>query len=131
MVSRPKSVAATIAAATTAVIGLGAPAAHAAVKPNADSPDINRVNCLTSGDSLVVYQSDYTNSDCFENAGGMNVKIYNVDDVYTGNNGATFKIGNAWCNVPYKNMDAVNWCGDAIPWGGTMTVLSIYPGTDY
>lgn len=130
MAFKHKGLAATVAAATTAALGVAAPAANAAVKPHTISPDINRVNCLFSGDALVVYQSSYTNSDCFENAGGMNVKIYNVDDVLTGNNGTRFTLDGKVCNDPYKDTMASSFCGE-FSGNGTMTTLSIYPGRDY
>ena len=96
MAFKHKGLAATVAATTTAALGMAAPAANAAVKPHTVSPDINRVSCAYSGDALEVYQSSYTHSDCFENAGGMNVKIYNVDDVSTGNNGTRFLLDGKW-----------------------------------
>jgi hypothetical protein len=116
----------TLAAATTAAVGMAAPAANAAVGPHLTKPDINRVSCLFSGDALIVYQSSYHNSDCFENAGHENVTIYNVDDVYTGNNGVKFTDDGWSCTDPHKNTWASQYC--YVP-TGTMTFLSIYPGS--
>lgn len=54
-------------------------------------PDINRVNCISSGVVNSQYLAVYTGSgtDCFANAGAENVRIYHVDDIYTGNNGVS------------------------------------------
>jgi hypothetical protein len=116
-------------AATTTLVGagaqFGAQAAHAVVRP-----DINRVSCSKSGDWLVVYQSDSTHADCFANAGAEDVKIYNLDSVYTGNNGVYCVVGGVGFGDPYKN--TLFFTSDP-PYvyynSGTMTYLSIYPGT--
>jgi hypothetical protein len=125
-----KQAAATVAAATTALIGVAAPVASASVKGLA-SPDINRVNCGYAGDPLQVLQSS-SNVDCFENAGAIPVTIYHVDEVFTGNNGTDFtlKWGNTYynCNEPWKNVYYYTSYCDVPPNDGTMTHLSIYPG---
>lgn len=130
MAFKHKGLAATIAVASTAALGMAAPAASAAVKPHKITPDINRADCEFTDEALVVYQSSYINSDCFENAGGINVKIYNVDDVFTGNNGTRFTVNGKVCNDPYKDTMASSFCGE-FSGNGTMTTLSIYPGQNY
>ena len=127
-------VAATMAATTTALIGIGGPAASAASAATNDAvtPDINRVNCFTAGNPLYVWQSYGANADCFENAGLAGVKIYNFDSVYTGNNGTYFILdygGHTYgCGQPFKNSwVTASSCG--VPYAkATMAILSIYPG---
>ena len=52
--------------------------------PATDAAAINRVNCAGRTDFANIYTTSGTL--CFANYGYMNVTIYNVGDVYSGNN---------------------------------------------
>ncbi|MEV6210520.1 beta/gamma crystallin domain-containing protein [Kitasatospora sp. NPDC051914] len=76
MTRRWKQAALTPAAA--AVLALALPAT--------DASAINRVNCAGRTDFVNIYNYGWSGHLCFANAGYADVTIYNVDNIYSGNN---------------------------------------------
>jgi hypothetical protein len=116
------------------VTGHGTTAAPYARAHRGPVPDITREDCFSIGlhHWLAVWQSYSNGEDCFAQAGAENVKIYNFDYIWTGNNGVYFSLyykGNYYpCEENFKSAYIhAKSCG--VPNNaGTLTYLSIFPG---
>lgn len=132
-------IAATMAAATV-LIGASAPMASAAAKQSTAhldkaTPDINRSTCGWPSDPLKIVNSGGKYTECFENPGGENVAIYNIDSVSTGDNGARFVLeypggGYTECSDSYTNTTIYTMYSCGVPlsyeYNATMTYLSLF-----
>lgn len=77
----------TVAIATTLVV-------VTAIGANAAPAQASRVPCLNNGTpQFVVWNYNYTGELCFSGAGGTSVKVYDVDEIDTGDDFGAYIVG--------------------------------------
>lgn len=74
--------------------------------PPAGAQAVNRVDCGDHGDYAKVFNNGYSGALCFANPGWTSVRIYNVDQLNSGNNQVSTWTGNqygTWVVYPWQS----------------------------